>query len=145
MQRRDLLLQQMSITQWQLVKPAILQGEAQLQIAAHIQMLILSQTPLKVTDPIIQDILLASEIKQENVLCLDFSQLPRIAVEHALLVCLFGQLSDIEGSLLLADKHTLWHCPPLELFSVTPKQKKQLWQHIQQFLSTKSNREIYAD
>lgn len=44
--RRDVLLQQMGISQWQLVRPEALKGAMNITVAEHIRLVIVSQQNL---------------------------------------------------------------------------------------------------
>lgn len=55
--RRDLLLQQLGITQWTLRRPAVLQGEIAVRLPEGIRLLVVAQTLPEQDDPLLCDVL----------------------------------------------------------------------------------------
>lgn len=55
--RRDLLLQQLGITQWTLRRPAVLQGEIAVRLPADTRLLIVAHQPPEYDDPLLCDVL----------------------------------------------------------------------------------------
>ena len=54
--RRDVLLQQMGISQWQLHRPDVLLGAINIAVPEHIRLIIVSQQNL-LQQPVVQDVL----------------------------------------------------------------------------------------
>jgi DNA polymerase-3 subunit psi len=73
--RRDWLLQQMGITQYQLRRPRVLQGEIAVTLAADTQLIIVAETPPGLHEPLIRDVLHALDFQASQVMTITPEQL----------------------------------------------------------------------
>lgn len=76
MNRRDLLLQQMGITQWQLKSPTRLKGMVKINVEEKIRLIIVAEHALTTDSPLLKDILRSLDLDESMCLCLDFEHLP---------------------------------------------------------------------
>ena len=88
--RRDVLLQQMGISQWQLVRPEALKGAMNITVAGHIRLIIISQQNL-LQQPVVQDVLRSLTLNSEQVLNITFEQLAYLQVNHKVSYWLLSQ------------------------------------------------------
>ncbi|MFH8133289.1 DNA polymerase III subunit psi [Pantoea osteomyelitidis] len=73
--RRDWLLQQMGITQYQLRRPRVLQGEIAVSLAPDTRLLIVAETPPTLQEPLIGDVLRTLGLQTSQVMSLTPEQL----------------------------------------------------------------------
>ncbi len=66
--RRDWQLQQLGITQWNLRRPAVLQGEIAISLPAHIRLVMVAPTLPALTEPLVSDVLRALTVTADQVL-----------------------------------------------------------------------------
>lgn len=76
MNRRDLLLQQMGITQWQLKSPTRLKGMVKINVEEKIRLIIVAEHALTTDSPLLKDILRSLDLDESMCLCLDFERIP---------------------------------------------------------------------
>lgn len=134
--RRDLLLQQMGITQWQLVRPERLKGSVQLELAPSIQLVMLSDQAIDKRAVLFQDIFRAINIDPAHCLTLPFAQLPHLVSSRPLIYWLLSddtKLSEQTQALCPAPR-AIWQSPSWQSLSHRPLAKRQLWQAMYQSL-----------
>lgn len=73
--RRDWLLQQMGITQYQLRRPRVLQGEIAVNLAPDTRLLIVAETPPTLQEPLIRDVVRSLNLQTSQVMSLTPEQL----------------------------------------------------------------------
>jgi DNA polymerase III subunit psi len=73
--RRDWLLQQMGITQYQLRRPRVLQGEIAVSLAPDTRLLIVAEIPPTLQEPLIGDVLRTLGLQTSQVMSLTPEQL----------------------------------------------------------------------
>lgn len=73
--RRDWLLQQMGITQYQLRRPRVLQGEIAVSLAPDTRLLIVAETPPTLQEPLICDVMRTLGLQPSQVMSLTPEQL----------------------------------------------------------------------
>ena len=130
--RRDVLLQQMGISQWQLVRPEALKGAMNITVAERIRLVIISQQNL-LQQPVVQDVLRSLNLDSEQVLNITFEQLPYLQVNHKVSYWLLSQnTSKNDRTLALPQPLNVWQSGDLEEFKQNPQAKRQFWQTIQQ-------------
>ena len=130
--RRDVLLQQMGISQWQLVRPEALKGAMNITVAEPIRLIIISQQNL-LQQPVVQDVLRSLTLNSEQVLNITFEQLAYLHVNHKVSYWLLSQnASENDRTLSLPQPLNVWQSGDLEEFKQHPQAKRQLWQTIQQ-------------
>nr|WP_314739561.1 DNA polymerase III subunit psi [uncultured Haemophilus sp.] len=81
MNRRDLLLQAMGITQWQLVKPQVLKGDAQIRLDPAVKFVLICEEDQQ-KSRLYQDLQLALALKPEEFYWVNSEQFQRISFEH---------------------------------------------------------------
>ena len=135
MNRRDLLLQQMGVQQWQLCRPQVLQGVVNREVSADVRLLVLSDELLAQNQPLLQDLLRGLELNEQNCLCSTFEQLDYLQIQQPLNCLLFGQPKESE-TLNVLQQHSalknLWISLPINELQTQPAAKRALWQQIQQ-------------
>jgi DNA polymerase III subunit psi len=130
--RRDVLLQQMGISQWQLVRPEALKGAMNITVAEPIRLVIVSQQNL-LQQPVVQDVLRSLILDSEQVLNITFEQLAYLPVNHKVSYWLLSQnTSENDRTLALPQTLNVWQSGDLEEFKQNPQAKRQFWQTIQQ-------------
>ena len=130
--RRDVLLQQMGISQWQLVRPEALKGAMNITVAEHIRLVIVSQQNL-LQQPVVQDVLRSLTLDTEQVLNITFEQLAYWHFTHNVSFGLFSQNTpNHDRTLPLQQPLNVWQSDDLEEFKQNPQAKRQFWQTIQQ-------------
>ena len=129
--RRDVLLQQMGISQWQLVRPEALKGAMNITVAERIRLVIISQQNL-LQQPVVQDVLRSLNLDSEQVLNITFEQLTYLQVNHKVSYWLLSQnTSKNDRTLALPQPLNVWQSGDLEEFKQNPQAKRQFWQIIQ--------------
>ena len=130
--RRDVLLQQMGISQWQLVRPEALKGAMNITVAEPIRLIIISQQNL-LQQPVVQDVLRSLTLDSEQVLNITFEQLTYLQVNHEVSYWLLSQnTSENDRTLSLPQPLNVWQSGDLEEFKQNPQEKCRFWQTIQQ-------------
>ncbi len=76
--RRDWLLQQMGITQYQLRRPRVLQGEIAVTLAPGTRLVMVAEHAPALQEPLIADVLRVLGIQPEQVMTLTPEQLPML-------------------------------------------------------------------
>lgn len=124
---RDYILNQLGITQYQLVKPLALRGEVLLALPATCRLIVVAPADFDIQSALFQDLLRAMALTTEQV----FVTVP----EHVIM------LQDIQNYALLiigdnvSDKKfppvaSVIICPNFALLGQQADAKKQLWQQI---------------
>lgn len=131
--RRDLLLQQMGISQWQLVRPEALKGAINIAVPESVRLVIVSHQNL-LQQPIIQDLLRSLTLDSTQVLNITFEQLAYLQVNHTVNYWLLHKNADeIHRTLSgLQQPLNVWQSVDLAAFKHDPQAKRQLWRQIQQ-------------
>ena len=130
--RRDVLLQQMGISQWQLVRPEALKGAMNITVAEPIRLVIISQQNL-LQQPVVRDVLRSLNLNSEQVLNITFEQLTYLQVNHKVSYWLLSQNTlKNDRTLSLPQPLNVWQSDDLEEFKQNPQAKRQFWQTIQQ-------------
>lgn len=81
MNRRDLLLQAMGVTQWQLVKPQVLKGDAQIRLDPAVRFVLICEEDQQ-KSRLCQDLLLALSLQPNEFYWVNSEQFQRISFEH---------------------------------------------------------------
>lgn len=133
MNRRDLLLQQMGISQWQLRRPDVLKGAVNIAVAGHIRLVVIAEQQLNQKDSLLNDVLLSVEIKADDCLFLDFEQALHLNVQQPTNYWLLGKNSEKIDRTLPLCMHavSLWQTTDLTDLKQDPAAKRNLWQQIQ--------------
>lgn len=135
--RRELLLQEMGITLWQLVHPEVLQGVGIINVPANTHTIILSEQHSITASQLIQDLLRAAETTVDKALIINSQQLQRLESDHPLLVfCVEDCLSQFQNSALAKIATQIISLNSTLILSV--QQKRTIWQQIQHFLQNEN-------
>lgn len=131
MNRRDLLLKEMGISQWQLHRPKVFKGAVQIAVAPYVRLLIISDQILDKTNPILKDILLAAQLTEEQYLLLTTEQAQHLSIQHKLIYWfLTDNTEQMQYLLDLLPQAKIWHSPPITKLNQA-NVKRQLWKDIQ--------------
>lgn len=133
MNRRNLLLKEMGITQWQLHRPDVLQGVVGIVVAENIRLIIVSDENVQ-TSPLLSDVLLSLEIPKEDCLCLNFEQIQHLESSHAVRYWLLAESAEkIDRALpFCLQAERIYRSPNFAQFQLSNAAKQDLWQQIQQ-------------
>lgn len=93
MNRRDLLLQEMGISQWTLYRPEVLQGSVGISVAENIRFITVSDENIS-SSPLLADVLLSLDLKKENCLCLNYDQIQHMECKQPIRYWLLSENSD---------------------------------------------------
>ncbi|MCA1921310.1 MAG: DNA polymerase III subunit psi [Buttiauxella noackiae] len=66
--RRDWLLQQLGITQWELRRPAVLQGEIAVSLHENVRLLMVAEVLPDLNDPLVNDVLRSLNLDSQQVM-----------------------------------------------------------------------------
>lgn len=137
MNRRDLLLQQMGIEQWQLHSPDNLKGAVQIYLNDNIRLVIISDQPINKNTTLFQDILRILNLSETHCMILDFEHAKHLQFVKSPIYWLLSKKPDkINRTLdLLKDVSTIWQSPDITDIIKNTQAKRQLWQQIQTYLS----------
>ncbi|WP_159565469.1 DNA polymerase III subunit psi [Budvicia diplopodorum] len=127
--RRDWQLQQMGIRQYQLRRPAALHGEVAIVLSDNVRVVLLAQTPPAFTSLLLQDILRAMSLSQEQVYCLTPEQAMMIPENAHCAFWLMGLDEPPELPAFVASLPTLTS-PSLTELADNASAKRALWQQI---------------
>lgn len=75
MNRRDLLLQEMGISQWELYRPEVLQGSVGISVAENIRFITVSDENIS-SSPLLADVLLSLDLKKRKLLMFELRSNP---------------------------------------------------------------------
>ncbi|MDU8924074.1 DNA polymerase III subunit psi [Pasteurellaceae bacterium LIM206] len=136
MNRRDLLLQQMDISQWRLRRPEALKGAMNIVVAAHVRLIVIAEQVLSPQDGFVRDVLTSADVRREDCLFIDFTQADYLKSDHAVHYWLLTQNSPFQHRTLpFCQPENLWQSPALLQLKQDAKAKRQLWQQIQHYVS----------
>ncbi len=131
--RRDKMLQQMGITQWELVRPDSLRGIVNMPIAENIRLIIIAETALDKNNQFIQDVLSTLRIATQDCLSLSFDFTNNLNLRHRTIFWFLGieeiQIATIQKAF---SENIFWKTPDLEELQKSVTAKKLLWQQMQQ-------------
>ena len=101
MDRRNLLLNEMGITRWQLHRPEVLQGAVGVSVSEQVKFIVVAKDNVS-NSPLFSDVRLALELNKEDCLCLNFDQIQHITLQHSVRYWLLAENADeIDRTLLL--------------------------------------------
>lgn len=137
MNRRDLLLQAMGVTQWQLVKPQVLKGDAQIRLDPAVRFVLICEEN-KQKSRLCQDLLLALSLKPNEFHWVNSEQFQCISFEHK---PFFLVIEDQEQAVKIQKK-----CTNQPLVTVAswgelnkPDEKRKLWKVLDAEFQQKSD------
>lgn len=120
-QRRDQLLQQLGITQWQLRRPDALKGLVGSPLPSSIRFVLLADPLPSLSTPLLQDVLRTLQLTEQQVLCCtptSLAGLPQAALYWSL------------GDWAVKTPSRMLLSPPLSELLSSAQAKRQLWQQI---------------
>lgn len=129
MNRRDLLLQEMNITQWQLTKPQVLKGDAQIRLDQAVKFVVICEEDQQQSQ-LFQDILRTLQLQPNEYQWLNLEQAMRLNVAHQ---PQFWLIQPEQQAVSFAKKfanHTAWQHSDWQLLQ-RPENKRKLWQMIE--------------
>ena len=132
MNRRDLLLQQMHIRQWQLQRPDVLKGIINMPVAAHIRLIIIAEQEIT-PQPLLNDILHSLNLQISDCLRIDFDFVPHLNLQHHVDYWLLSDNQEkIDRTLSQCPQvQHQWQSPAWQTLRQSPQAKRQLWQQMQ--------------
>ncbi|WP_127956622.1 DNA polymerase III subunit psi [Serratia microhaemolytica] len=122
--RRDWLLQQMGVDQWELRNPAALRGEIAIQLPAAVRLLVVAEPLPALDDPLFADVLRTLGLSEGEIYRLTPQQAVMLPPQTA---CHCWRLG-IETQLPLAGVQLF--SPALAELSHSVEAKRSLWQQI---------------
>lgn len=131
--RRDILLKEMGILEWKLVKASVLKGTVNILIDNNIKLVIIAEEKLEKSHPFIQDILRSLNINEEHCFIVDFDFLPYLHIKaQPNILCFIDDsacVTQIEE--YLPDNLIEWRTSSMKVLQQSAQKKRQLWQQIQ--------------
>ena len=128
MNRRDLLLQAMGVTQWQLVKPQVLKGDAQIRLDRAVKLVVICEEEQQ-KSRLFQDLLFALSLQSNEFYWVNHEQFQRIRFKHT---PFFLVIEDEEQAVKIQKKCT--NQPQLKVKSwaelLKPESKRKLWEGL---------------
>ena len=128
MNRRDLLLQAMGVTQWQLVKPQVLKGDAQIRLDQAVKLVVICEEEQQ-KSRLFQDLLFALSLQSNEFYWVNHEQFQRIRFKHT---PFFLVIEDEEQAVKIQKKCT--NQPQLKVKSwaelLRPESKRKLWKGL---------------
>ena len=128
MNRRDLLLQAMGVTQWQLVKPQVLKGDAQIRLDQAVKLVVICEEEQQKSG-LFQDLLFALSLQPNEFYWVNHEQFQRIRFKHT---PFFLVIEDEEQAVKIQKKCT--NQPQLKVESwaelLKPESKRKLWEGL---------------
>ena len=125
MNRRDLLLQAMCVTQWQLVKPQVLKGDAQIRLDQAVKLVVICEEEQQKSG-LFQDLLFALSLQPNEFYWVNHEQFQRIRFEHKLF---FLVVEAEEQAVKIQEKYA--NQPQLHVENwaelLKPESKRKLW------------------
>ena len=125
MNRRDLLLQAMGVTQWQLVKPQVLKGDAQIRLDQAVKLVVICEEEQQKSG-LFQDLLFALSLQPNEFYWVNHEQFQRIRFEHKLS---FLVVEAEEQAVKIQEKYA--NQPQLHVENwaelLKPESKRKLW------------------
>lgn len=131
MNRRDLLLTEMNIPQWILVKPQVLKGDAQIRLADTVKLVVVCEEDHQQTG-LFQDILRALQLNHEQYQWISLEQAMRLQFDHQPIFWLIQSEAQAVRFAKKFANQTAWQCESWQAICHA-QQKRQLWQQMQSF------------
>lgn len=120
-QRRDTVLQQLGITQWQLRRPEALTGLVGSPLLSPLHFVLLADPLPSLSTPLLQDVLRTLQLTEQQVYCCtpaSLAVLPKAALYWSL------------GDWAVKPPSRMLLSPPLSELLSSAQAKRQLWQQI---------------
>lgn len=131
MNRRDLLLQEMQITQWVLTKPQVLKGEAQIHLNEQTKLVVVCDEEQQQSS-LFEDVLRALKLPMNAAQWFDTEQANRISFTHSPMFWLIVPSVTADKFAKKWSNQTAWQTPSWQDLEQA-QTKRQLWQQIADF------------
>ncbi|MDP8034495.1 DNA polymerase III subunit psi [Pasteurella atlantica] len=131
MNRRDLLLQEMNITQWVLTKPQVLKGDAKIRLSKEVKLIVICENEYQQTR-LFQDILLSLQFSKQQYQWVTFEQSLRLSFDHHPILWI---IQNEKQAVTLTQKFanlTIWENRSWQDLAISIN-KRQFWQQIEPF------------
>ena len=131
MNRRDLLLNEMNIPQWELTKPQVLKGSAQIRLDGAVKLVVVCEENYRASG-LFQDILRTLQLQKNEYQWLNAEQAQRLAFTHK---PIFWLVQEDEQAVKFGQKfanQTAWQSPSWQALSQT-EAKRRLWRQMESF------------
>lgn len=135
MNRRDLLLNEMGITQWQLRRPDALKGAVNIPVSQEIRLIVIAENALDMNEPFLLDLLRSIEIQKNECLLTDFGHAQHLNVRQPVYYWLLSENNEkIQRTFeqLKTDHCHLWQTERLQQLKQNASKKREFWRQIQQ-------------
>ncbi len=136
--RRNLLLAEMGIQQWQLCHPERLKGSVNIPLSEQIALVIASENPVNLQAPFFSDVLRSLDLTVERCLVVNPEQVDYLQLNSSSVYC--WQIGEREEKAEESKQEKItphfadfWQTESLEQLKNNPKAKRQLWQKMQKF------------
>ena len=128
MNRRDLLLQAMGVTQWQLVKPQVLKGDAQIRLDQAVKLVVICEEEQQ-KSRLFQDLLFALSLQSNEFYWVNHEQFQRIRFKHT---PFFLVIEDEEQAVKIQKKYANQLQLHVENWAelLKPESKRKLWKGL---------------
>lgn len=131
MNRRDILLNEMGISQWVLAKPQTLKGNARIHLDKAIKLVVICEEDHQ-NSRLFTDILRTLGLKKSDYCWVDAEQSQRLAFEHAPILWLIQAEEQAVKMAENIENQTAWKTNRWQDLSQS-QHKRQLWQQIEAF------------
>ncbi|QHB17213.1 DNA polymerase III subunit psi [Mannheimia pernigra] len=133
MNRRDLLLNEMGISQWVLAKPQVLKGDAQIRLDKKIKLVVVCEEDHQ-SSGLFADLLIALNLQKSEYQWLDAEQSQRLVFEHSPLIWLIqAEEQAVKIAKNIANQTSWKNASWQDLAKSSPK--RQLWQQIETYFA----------
>ncbi|ABR74300.1 DNA polymerase III subunit psi [Actinobacillus succinogenes] len=132
MNKRDFILCEMGIIQWELVRPDVLKGAVNIPISENIRLIVISDNLPERQNCLLQDILRSVELNQSECLFTDFAHISHLNIRHPLKYWVLTENQEkIDRTLPLCKQaEKIWQSADLTRLSADGKLKRALWKQI---------------
>lgn len=131
MNRRDLLLNEMKITQWVLTKPQVLKGDAQIRLPEQVKLVVVCEEDQQ-QSKLFQDVLHSLKLAKSDYQWFDAEQAQRLTFDHSPFFWLIQPEKQAQQFAKRWAKQTAWQTASWQALQ-TSETKRQLWQQLADF------------
>lgn len=131
MNRRDLLLNEMGISQWVLTKPQVLKGDAQIRLNKNVRLIVVCEEDHQ-TSRLFSDILLALGLQKSEYQWLNAEQSQRLVFQHSPIIWLIQAEEQAVKIAKNFANSTAWQNTCWQDLTYSTH-KRQLWQQMEAY------------
>lgn len=131
MNRRDLLLNEMKITQWVLTKPQVLKGDAHIRLSEQVKLVVICEDDQQQSG-LFRDVLRSLKLNAQEYQWFDAEQAQRISFDHSPFFWLIQPETEASKLAKRWEKQTAWQTPSWAALQEA-QTKRQLWQQLADF------------